>query len=94
VAGVRTVRCCVAGGGPAGTMLGLLLARAGVSALVLEKHADFLRDFRGDTIHPSTLELMRELPRPRGRGQRSPVAVYSTSVTTPVASYWMTRIWR
>ena len=56
-----SVRCCVAGGGPAGMMLGLLLARAGVDVLVLEKHADFLRDFRGDTIHPSTLELMHEL---------------------------------
>jgi 2-polyprenyl-6-methoxyphenol hydroxylase-like FAD-dependent oxidoreductase len=55
------VACCVAGGGPAGMMLGLLLARAGVSVLVLEKHADFLRDFRGDTIHPSTLEVMHEL---------------------------------
>lgn len=53
--------CCVAGGGPAGMMLGLLLARAGVDVLVLEKHADFLRDFRGDTIHPSTLEVMHEL---------------------------------
>ena len=53
--------CVVAGGGPAGMMLGLLLARAGVSVLVLEKHADFLRDFRGDTIHPSTLEVMHEL---------------------------------
>ena len=52
------VRCCIAGGGPAGMMLGFLLARAGVDVLVLEKHADFLRDFRGDTIHPSTLELM------------------------------------
>ena len=56
-----SVRCCVAGGGPAGVMLGLLLARAGVEVLVLEKHADFLRDFRGDTIHPSTLEVMHEL---------------------------------
>jgi 2-polyprenyl-6-methoxyphenol hydroxylase-like FAD-dependent oxidoreductase len=56
-----SVRCCIAGGGPAGMMLGLLLARAGVDVLVLEKHADFLRDFRGDTIHPSTLELMHEL---------------------------------
>src|SRR6266705_2954651 len=55
------VTCCVAGGGPAGMMLGFLLARAGVRVMVLEKHADFLRDFRGDTIHPSTLELMHEL---------------------------------
>ena len=54
-------RCCIVGGGPAGVMLGFLLARAGVEAVVLEKHADFLRDFRGDTIHPSTLELMYEL---------------------------------
>ncbi|HZD06795.1 MAG TPA: FAD-dependent oxidoreductase, partial [Candidatus Limnocylindrales bacterium] len=54
-------RCCIAGGGPAGMMLGFLLARAGVDVCVLEKHADFLRDFRGDTIHPSTLELMYEL---------------------------------
>jgi len=54
--------CCgIVGGGPAGMMLGFLLARAGVEVLVLEKHADFLRDFRGDTIHPSTLELMHEL---------------------------------
>ncbi|MCY1045666.1 FAD-dependent oxidoreductase [Corallococcus sp. bb12-1] len=56
-----TTQCCIAGGGPAGMMLGLLLARAGVDVTVLEKHADFLRDFRGDTIHPSTLELMHEL---------------------------------
>ncbi len=53
--------CCVAGGGPAGMMLGFLLARAGVPVAVLEKHADFLRDFRGDIVHPSTLELMHEL---------------------------------
>jgi 2-polyprenyl-6-methoxyphenol hydroxylase-like FAD-dependent oxidoreductase len=53
--------CCIAGGGPAGMMLGFLLARAGIRTTVLEKHADFLRDFRGDTIHPSTLELMHEL---------------------------------
>jgi 2-polyprenyl-6-methoxyphenol hydroxylase-like FAD-dependent oxidoreductase len=53
--------CCIAGGGPAGIMLGFLLARAGVEVTVLEKHADFFRDFRGDTIHPSTLELMHEL---------------------------------
>jgi 2-polyprenyl-6-methoxyphenol hydroxylase-like FAD-dependent oxidoreductase len=53
--------CVIVGGGPAGIMLGFLLARAGVSVLVLEKHRDFLRDFRGDTIHPSTLEVMHEL---------------------------------
>jgi 2-polyprenyl-6-methoxyphenol hydroxylase-like FAD-dependent oxidoreductase len=54
-------QCCIAGGGPAGMMLGFLLARAGVDVLVLEKHADFFRDFRGDTVHPSTLELVYEL---------------------------------
>jgi 2-polyprenyl-6-methoxyphenol hydroxylase-like FAD-dependent oxidoreductase len=56
-----TTRCAIAGGGPAGMMLGFLLARVGVDVLVLEKHADFLRDFRGDTIHPSTLDVMYEL---------------------------------
>jgi len=61
MAGRVSVQCCIAGGGPAGMMLGLLLARAGVDVLVLEKHADFLRDFRGDTIHPSTLEIIHEL---------------------------------
>ena len=56
-----TTRCCIAGGGPAGMMLGFLLARAGIDVIVVEKHKDFFRDFRGDTIHPSTLELMHEL---------------------------------
>jgi 2-polyprenyl-6-methoxyphenol hydroxylase-like FAD-dependent oxidoreductase len=55
------VQCCIAGGGPAGMMLGLLLVRAGIDVVVLEKHSDFLRDFRGDTIHPSTLEVLHEL---------------------------------
>ena len=54
-------QCCIVGGGPAGMMLGFLLARAGVEVIVLEKHKDFLRDFRGDTIHPSTLNVMDEL---------------------------------
>jgi 2-polyprenyl-6-methoxyphenol hydroxylase-like FAD-dependent oxidoreductase len=54
-------RCCIAGGGPAGVMLGYLLARSGVDVVVLEKHKDFFRDFRGDTIHPSTLTVMHEL---------------------------------
>jgi len=54
-------QCAIVGGGPAGMMLGFLLARAGVNVVVLEKHADFFRDFRGDTVHPSTLELMYEL---------------------------------
>jgi 2-polyprenyl-6-methoxyphenol hydroxylase-like FAD-dependent oxidoreductase len=56
-----TTRCCIVGGGPAGMMCGFLLARAGVPVIVLEKHADFFRDFRGDTIHPSTLEIIHEL---------------------------------
>ncbi len=53
--------CCVVGGGPAGMMLGYLLGRAGIETVVLEKHADFFRDFRGDTVHPSTLQVMDEL---------------------------------
>src|SRR5262249_6314860 len=55
------VTCCIAGCGPAGAVLALLLARAGIDVLVLEKHGDFLRDFRGDTIHPSTLEILDEM---------------------------------
>ena len=54
-------RCCIVGGGPAGMVLGLLLARAGVDTVVIEKHGDFLRDFRGDTIYPSTLEALHDL---------------------------------
>jgi 2-polyprenyl-6-methoxyphenol hydroxylase-like FAD-dependent oxidoreductase len=58
---VLETRCCVVGGGPAGVMLGMLLARSGVDVVVLEKHGDFLRDFRGDTIHPSTMEILDQL---------------------------------
>jgi 2-polyprenyl-6-methoxyphenol hydroxylase-like FAD-dependent oxidoreductase len=60
-AAALSARCCIVGGGPAGMMLGFLLARAGIDTIVLEKHGDFLRDFRGDTIHPSTLEILYEL---------------------------------
>jgi 2-polyprenyl-6-methoxyphenol hydroxylase-like FAD-dependent oxidoreductase len=56
-----TVRCCIVGGGPAGMVLGILLARGGVEVAVLEKHADFLRDFRGDTVHPSTLDVLDDI---------------------------------
>src|SRR3954471_3886060 len=59
--GTMKVRCCIVGGGPAGMMLGYLLGRAGIDVVVLEKHADFFRDFRGDTVHPSTLQVMDEL---------------------------------
>src|SRR5512142_782044 len=65
--------CMVIGGGPAGIVLGLLLARAGVGVTVLEKHGDFLRDFRGDTVHPSTLQLLDEL----GLGERFAELPYS-----------------
>jgi 2-polyprenyl-6-methoxyphenol hydroxylase-like FAD-dependent oxidoreductase len=54
-------RCCIVGGGPAGMMLGYLLGRAGIDTVVIEKHIDFLRDFRGDTVHPSTMQIMDEL---------------------------------
>ena len=59
--GALETTCCVVGGGPAGMMLGYLLAREGIDVAVLEKHKDFFRDFRGDTVHPSTLEILNEL---------------------------------
>jgi 2-polyprenyl-6-methoxyphenol hydroxylase-like FAD-dependent oxidoreductase len=86
------VQCCVVGGGPAGMMLGLLLARAGVSVAVLEKHADFLRDFRGDTVHPSTLEVMHDrglldefLKRPHQ--QARVLTGYIGGVAVPIADF-------
>src|SRR5205085_3422440 len=91
-------RCCIAGGGPAGMMLGLLFARAGIDVTVLEKHADFLRDFRGDTIHPSTLELMHELgvldeflERPHQEVPRLAGLIGDTTVTLADFSHLPTR---
>jgi 2-polyprenyl-6-methoxyphenol hydroxylase-like FAD-dependent oxidoreductase len=91
-------RCCIAGGGPAGMMLGLLLARAGVAVVVLEKHADFLRDFRGDTVHPSTLQVMHELglldaflERPHDKARLLSVSIGGTQVTIADFSRLRTR---
>ena len=91
-------RCCIAGGGPAGIMLGYLLARAGVPVVVLEKHADFLRDFRGDTVHSSTLEVMLELgllnaflSRPHQEACRLDAVVRDTPVTLADFSHLPTR---
>ena len=84
----QSTTCAIVGGGPAGMVLGLLLARAGVEVTVLEKHADFLRDFRGDTVHPSTLTLLDELGLwerfarlPQSRVQRAGLAVGGREVT-------------
>ena len=95
--GVST-RVGIAGGGPAGMMLGYLLARAGVEVIVLEKHGDFLRDFRGDTIHPSTLEVMHELglldellKRPHQELQRLGAQIDDFSVTLGDLSHLPTK---
>ncbi|MEA2780289.1 MAG: hypothetical protein QOK29_1833 [Rhodospirillaceae bacterium] len=90
--------CCIVGGGPAGMMLGLLLARAGIHVVVLEKHADFLRDFRGDTIHPSTLQVMHELglldeflKRPHQEVRQAGVQIGDTTLTIADLSHLPTR---
>jgi 2-polyprenyl-6-methoxyphenol hydroxylase-like FAD-dependent oxidoreductase len=91
-------RCCIAGGGPAGMMLGLLLARAGVKVTVLEKHADFLRDFRGDTVHPSTLQVIHELglldaflARPHDKARSLRVSIGGTEVRVADFAHLKTR---
>ncbi|MFD0890820.1 FAD-dependent monooxygenase, partial [Streptosporangium algeriense] len=82
--------CVIAGGGPAGAVLALLLARAGVQVTLLEKHSDFLRDFRGDTIHPSTLQVLHEIGL-AGEFLRLPhhkaysMAIHTDEGTVPVA---------
>jgi len=77
--------CVIAGGGPAGMMCGFLLARAGVDVTVLEKHKDFLRDFRGDTVHPSTLQIMQELGLleefPSSRTPRSAPPIFRSAMS-------------
>ena len=87
---VETTTCAIVGGGPAGMVLGLLLARAGVDVTLLEKHGDFLRDFRGDTVHPSTLRLLDELglwpafdALPQSRLRRFTPKPASTSAAAP-----------
>ena len=84
---VLTSQCCIAGGGPAGLMSGYLLARAGVEVIVLEKHEDFLRDFRGDTVHPSTLQLFGELGLLDGLLSRPYQKTERLSVSIDGASY-------
>ncbi len=96
--GVLRVGCCIVGGGPAGMMLGYLLARAGIEVVVLEKHADFLRDFRGDTVHPSTLDVIAELglldtflARPHQEFAKLPGLVIGTEVTVADFTHLRTR---
>src|SRR5881628_3469355 len=93
----------VVGGGPAGMMAGLLFARAGCKVQVLEKHADFLRDFRGDTVHPSTLELLRELglvdeflKRPHDEVTTLTARVADRQIRLPISAIfpWRAGSWR
>ena len=86
MAEVLRTQCCIAGGGPAGAMLGLLLARRGLDVVVLEKHADFLRDFRGDTIHPSTMEVLDEIGLARAFLELEPNRVTHLRGSTPAGT--------
>jgi len=86
MAEVLRTQCCIAGGGPAGAMLGLLLARSGIDVVVLEKHADFLRDFRGDTIHPSTMEILDELGLAEAFLALHPSRVSQVRMNTPAGT--------
>jgi 2-polyprenyl-6-methoxyphenol hydroxylase-like FAD-dependent oxidoreductase len=87
-------RCCVVGGGPAGLVLGLILARAGVRTTVLEKHADFLRDFRGDTVHASTLTLLDELGLGEEFAALPPHWVQKLRVQLDSGTYWVADLTR
>jgi len=86
MAEVLRTQCCIAGGGPAGAMLGLLLARRGLDVVVLEKHADFLRDFRGDTIHPSTMEVLDQIGLAQAFLDLGPNRVTHLTGTTPAGT--------
>ncbi|BAY75136.1 monooxygenase FAD-binding protein [Nostoc linckia NIES-25] len=80
---VQNTDCCIVGGGPAGVVLALLLARQGISVMLLEAHKDFDRDFRGDTIHPSVMEIMEELGLSRALLQIPHTKIRRLSIQTP-----------
>ncbi|QFS43772.1 FAD-dependent oxidoreductase [Nostoc sphaeroides CCNUC1] len=79
----QTTDCCIVGGGPAGAVLALLLARQGISVMLLEAHKDFDRDFRGDTIHPSVMEIMEELGLSKALLELSHAKMRQISIQTP-----------
>src|ERR1700758_1229277 len=86
-----TTQCCIAGGGPAGMMLGFLLARAGIDVVVLEKHGDFLRDFRGDTVNPGVFETPAPGAQSTRRADRRPISARwrSFAFAPPVQVHWL-----
>lgn len=84
---VVETNCCIVGGGPAGVVLSLLLARQGISVMLLETHKDFDRDFRGDTVHPSTMEIMDELGLAESLLQLPHTKIRTLSVTTPTGTF-------